>query len=773
MFVDDFDGDAYLDIIVSNRESANIIVFLGNGNGLFENQIIHAVDFRPSMISGGDFNNDGLFDIVVEDDWNNYIHVLLHSTMGGFGNGISFASDDGSHLRHVAVSDFNKDDQLDIIIDNFGTDSIGILFGQFNGQFQAQETVNIGSNSHPHSLAIGDFNGDGLQDIAVANSGTKSITMFLGNRQRIVVHESDYEPIYDSFPSIVVAGNFNDDQRSDIVIAYNDADNVDMLISYDTGILIPQEKYSTGQGPNDIASGDFNNDTYQDIAVVNQDSNSLRIFLEYINGSFANPITHSTGINSEPVSLAVGHLNKDFSLDIVTVNYGTGTVDVFLGLGNSSFIRQNRYSADHGVSHVVVEDLNNDGCTDIVVGNVYGDRLVILLGHSNGSFSKRRVASTGSDMYKLAISDLNNDNYLDLVIINQPPNTINIFSGYGNGSFHISTIISTDRDPLDIAVEDFNHDNYQDIAVIARAMDGDNISFVNSVRYTLQLAPNTVVVGDMNDDSHVDIVITFVNSRDIAILFGYGDGSFRHQIICDSGSLPNSATIGDFNNDGRLDLVITDSTSNHIGALLGYSRFSFVHQMTLHTGYDSQLQAIVVDDFNNDHRMDIVVANSKTNHISVFTDEGNDSFANQTVYSTGTFPCSLAAGYFNNDTYLDIVVSNRDNDTVSVFFGYGNGSFSNQVMYFTGIQSQPISVAVADFNNDSFVDIIVMNRGAHNVGILLGNGKGNFSEIMTFSTSFGSFPFSFAMGDFNNDRKVDFVVANEGSDSLKLFLQTC
>jgi hypothetical protein len=143
------------------------------------------------------------------------------------------------------------------------------------------------------------------------------------------------------------------------------------------------------------------------------------------------------------------------------------------------------------------------------------------------------------------------------------------------------------------------------------------------------------------------------------------------------------------------------------------------------------------------------------------------------TYSTGldSSPYSIAAGDFNNDSRLDIVVANYYSNNVGIFLGYGNGSFTNQTTYPT--DSFPSSVAVEDFNNDTILDIAVSNHGSDNVGVLLGYGDGTFENMIRFSMEYGSGPFSVVVGDFNNDRKLDFAVANNGTDSLQIFLQTC
>jgi hypothetical protein len=171
--------------------------------------------------------------------------------------------------------------------------------------------------------------------------------------------------------------------------------------------------------------------------------------------------------------------------------------------------------------------------------------------------------------------------------------------------------------------------------------------------------------------------------------------------------------------------------------------------------------------------MDLAVTNSGSDNIAVFLGYGNFSFENPTILATGSKPMSIASGDFNSDTRHDVVVANYASGSVSIFLGYGNDSFTNQTMYSTGSDTYPYFVAVGDFNNDISLDIIIVIQGTNNVGILLGYGNGTFSSITLIPMGYGSNPFSVLVGDFNNDIKLDLAVANAGTDSLSILLQTC
>jgi hypothetical protein len=171
--------------------------------------------------------------------------------------------------------------------------------------------------------------------------------------------------------------------------------------------------------------------------------------------------------------------------------------------------------------------------------------------------------------------------------------------------------------------------------------------------------------------------------------------------------------------------------------------------------------------------MDVGIAYLGTYNIGIFLGYGNITFASQETFSIGfgSFSYSTATGDFNNDTFLDIVVVGSGSNKVGIFLGHGNGSFTNQITYITDSSSS--SVAVGDFNNDATLDIIVTFYDTNMIGVLLGYGNGTFVNAILISLEYDSHPLSVLVGDFNSDTKLDFAVMNKGTDSLYVFLQTC
>ncbi len=189
--------------------------------------------------------------------------------------------------------------------------------------------------------------------------------------------------------------------------------------------------------------------------------------------------------------------------------------------------------------------------------------------------------------------------------------------------------------------------------------------------------------------------------------------------------------------------------------LIDYSYKQSARQTDYFIGTDAVVSSVVVYDFNNDGRLDIVVNRFNDGNIVILIGLSNGNFSDGTAYSigAGSGPQYVCIGDLNNDNQMDIVTANLGSDSVSVLLGHGNGTFASVTTYSTGIGSTPWWVALGDLNNDNRLDIVSANTGSNTIGILLGNGNGTFAAVVTYSTVYGSGPYAVAVGDINNEHK--------------------
>src|SRR5262249_10920758 len=151
--------------------------------------------------------------------------------------------------------------------------------------------------------------------------------------------------------------------------------------------------------------------------------------------------------------------------------------------------------------------------------------------------------------------------------------------------------------------------------------------------------------------------------------------------------------------------------------------------------------------------IDIATGNVSPSSISILFGDGKGGFGNLKSFALPSGSRSIAVGDFNGDGKLDLTTADFESDSVSVLFGDGRGNFDGTINANAArnlsVGISPMSVVVADFNEDGKPDIITSNFNSDDVSVLLGDGNGGFGEAVQFGTGFG--PTSIAVGDFDKD----------------------
>ena len=813
--VGDFNNDTHLDIAVANYDTHNTGIFLGYGNGTVASQTQFLTSTsRPVSMAVGDLNNDGCLDIVITNNGTDNIRILSGYGNGSFGNQITYSTGYDSLPYGIVVGNFNNDHYLDIAVANYGTDNVGVFLGAGNESFTSQITYSTGLRSNPYAIALSDFNNDSYLDIVVANVAKNNVGILLGFGNGSFLPQKTYSSSPGSRPCSIIIGDFNGDNQLDVAVSNYHTSDISVLIGFNNGSFAIPTIHSVGidSNPVGMTAGDFDNDNQSDIAVVNYGTNNVIVLTGYGIRQSDDPTTYSTGIASLPNQIAIGDLNNDTKLDLVVVDYGSNDASIFIGYGDGSFQDQIAYSTGDGSAPfaLTVADMDNDHQLDIVVGYSNTESLGILYGYGNGTFDSVVTYFTGnlSSLRSLIVDDFNNDNHFDIAFADYFTDSFGILFGFGDRTFVNLTKYSCGdhSHPFFIAAGDFNNDGQSDIA-IANYGTNNIVIFLGSRNGTFTLTticstgvdslPYMITIADLNKDNNLDIIVANSGTSNVGIFFGLGNSSFTIQMTYSTGSnsWPSWICVDDFNTDGWLDLAVANSNNNNVGILLGASYGYFGNQTIYSTGSDSAPNSIVVGDINKDNRLDVAVANFGTNNVAILLGHLNKNsinqsnstiatdnvpvllgdyyanFSSETTYSTGSSsrPYSIAAGDLNSDTYMDLVVVNSGNESIGVLLGFGNGTFATETIYSVGVGSSPQDVIINDFNNDNQLDVAVTNPKNDNVIVLLGSSNGTFSTSITYSTDAGSNPSTLASGNFDNDNYLDLAVTNKGTDTIGIF----
>ncbi len=347
----DLANNGKLDLITANANDNTISVRMGNGDGTFGPAQTYAVGSAPVSVAVGDFNGDGKLDIAVANEGNNTVSVLLGNGDGTLQGAKNYAV--GSQPASVAVGSF--DGKLDIVTANQGDDSVTLLPGNGDGTFGAAQKAGSFS-APPTSVAVGDFNGDGKLDLAVATRGTDG---FWGGYYSSYYY-SGASPAVD-----VLVGNGNG--------TFTTGNSYTLPSPFE----IPPSSYAAPS----VATADLNGDGKLDLAVTDAGDSAVDVLLNTGNGAFGATTVFGTGGYS-PDAIAAADVNGNGKPDLITANSGN-TLSVLPSIGNGNFGSPYAFTVGSGPASVAAGDFNGDGKTDVAVANSGSSNVSVLLNDGN------------------------------------------------------------------------------------------------------------------------------------------------------------------------------------------------------------------------------------------------------------------------------------------------------------------------------------------------------------------------------------------------------
>ena len=320
----------------------------------------------------------------------------------------------------------------------------------------------------PRSVALGDVNGDGRPDLITANSGTNTASVLLGTGAGAFGPPTDYPT--GAGPVGVALGDVNGDGRPDLVTANYNVNTVSVRLNTGAGAFGPKADYPTGAEPRSVALGDVNGDGRPDLVTANTNDSAgllgtVSVLLGTGAGAFGPKADYPTG--DRPYRVALGDVNGDGRLDLVTANFGNGanTASVLLGTGTGAFGPKTDYATGGGTVGVALGDVNGDGRPDLVTANQRANPLSVsvLLGTGTGAFGPKTDYPTGDGPNDVALGDVNGDGQLDVVTVSAFPGTAVVLLGTGGGAFAPPTRFTAGSLPYNGVLGDVNGDGRPDL----------------------------------------------------------------------------------------------------------------------------------------------------------------------------------------------------------------------------------------------------------------------------------------------------------------------
>ncbi|HEV2383216.1 MAG TPA: FG-GAP-like repeat-containing protein [Terriglobia bacterium] len=452
----DFNGDHIPDLAVTSSKSNTVVVLLGKGSGQFDTEVSYASgDLAPIQVASADINGDGHPDLVIANSADNDISVLLNNTTGGFISGLTVSSTFTSPIS-LTVADF-QDNNIGLTSPKLGVATVGysptapgtvsVLLGNGNGTLTQPSTNYTVAGIDPEFVASADLDNDGYPDLVVANFADSTISVLLNNGDG--TFPTITAPTYQTGagPTAVAVGDFNGDGKLDLAVADASAATVSILLGNGDGTFKSKVDYSTGAGTNPswIVAADVNNDGVVDLVTADtlnpiapggtssKCCDTVSVLLGVAGGTFQSATTYPVPTGSKPGSAVVADFNGDGMPDIATANLNS-TVSVLLNIGSGKFGSATTYAIGGEGAAIFAGDLAHIGKSDLFVGSTasFTNTISSLLGNGDGTFQTHVERATGFSQapnrrQPVILADFDNDGNPDMVASDENTGVVDIY----------------------------------------------------------------------------------------------------------------------------------------------------------------------------------------------------------------------------------------------------------------------------------------------------------------------------------------------------------
>ncbi len=604
------------------------------------------------------------------------------------------------------------------------------------GPYFGELRYSLGPQSN--SMAVGDFDGDGIPDVVVAG-GAKTTTLSFrrGDGTGRLEHEVAFDLPIEYGP--ITSADLNRDGLSDLIVLQSRG-SVSVLWNRGHGVFVPAGQFEVGHSPSSIAVADVDADGDPDLVVTNYDTGTISVLNNLGNGQFAAHADYFCGLH--PLAIACGDFDGDGRVDLAVVNYGPhGSVTILANQGFGDFAVLEVLTVGAWPFGVAASDFDGDGNVDLAVSRIDVSAtapavFALYLNHGSSAFVLTDATITPwESSYVLTLADVDGNGDMDL--LGSGSGTLALVHNLGGGALSKVQVMDVAYDVAGVVPADVDRNGTTDLVIL----DGKRLDVALNpgdgkfnTRIQLTSAPQHAIGhADIDSNGTDELLVTAANR--VEVYREEVNRQFVQVSAADVGTDPAEMTTADFDGNGTIDVAMANYTSKNVSVLLNQGSGNFAPQVTYTIG--GKVLRIAHADLDGNGWEDLVVTieqNSPGKSLSILWNQGHANFSAPTKLTVGAGPDGLACADFDGDGRPDIAVTNSIDNTVSVLINQANGVFANQVPYLAGLQ--PHSLVAGDFDGDGDVDLAVLDWGEHRVTVLWNAGNGTFHVLSKFAVGF-------------------------------------
>ncbi|GAB6040703.1 FG-GAP repeat domain-containing protein [Endothiovibrio diazotrophicus] len=495
--VTDLDGDGHPDLVVASgyrgqhdATVGQISVLYGQGALGFEAPLLLGAGFTHDDVAVADLNGDGLPDLVTAQAADSRFALYFADGARGFGEPALIPVD--APPSQLEVADFNGDGHPDIA---GGDAAVTLLFGDGSGEFPERYAFPAAAQR----LRVSDFDRNGRRDLLIG--GATSATSLLNNGDPLRPFTARLA-VTAEMPVLAASGDFNGDGLPDLatggcssssgLCSSSSAGGVSLLLGDGQGGLASIGTWPAGNGPADLVAADLDDDGHLDLVVANEGSSDLTLLFGDGAGGFPDVVT--LPVEGHPTFAAAADLDGDGQRELIVAQWSPHRIEVLRRTMGRDFATATTFPLERSPRTPVLADFTGDGRLDLVVFGVaetvsdYGvidasgesGELTLLSGDGEGGFAAGTPFSIGRKVAALAAVDFNGDGALDLLAHSAPPGGVDahgellLLLGDGSGAFpEMATLASAPYlyAAYGLLADDFDDDGHPDVAFTGYASD--------------------------------------------------------------------------------------------------------------------------------------------------------------------------------------------------------------------------------------------------------------------------------------------------------------